>query len=431
MERRQAMELPLGARARAIYRDYRLFKRANYPPNRFALYPGVKQLVLLVAILWLGFRLGPSVRQVSGRSLMRQFLDLVTLAYREGIDPVTYYLQELYRPEMRGLAPYFLTRYETKNGLLSALNNMRPRYYPRSELADKLLFADCCERFGIPTPPILLSVERGRITWRDIGRAALDRDLFAKPRSGKGARDACFYRRIGPERYLTSGGSALSLDELMARLVEQSHTTPMLLQPRLQNHPSLADLASDSLIVIRVFTCLDQHGVPEATHAMLRILAKLEPTWTTKEEFAAPIDLATGEFGLLAGDKLETALFRYKVHPVTGAPILGRKFEGWPAVRDLAVAAHKHFSNRIVIGWDVALTEHGPIILEGNNVPDVAFPQRVHRCPMGKSRLGELLQCHLTELCAAKDAERNRRRSTWRLHWPGRPQGAPHSIPRK
>lgn len=431
MEGRQAIELPLGARARAIYRDYHLFKRANYPPNRFAFLPGVKQFVLAVAMLWLCLRLGPGVRQVSGRSLTRQLLDLVALAHREGIDPVTYYFQELYRPEMRALAPFFLTRYETKNGLISALNNMRPQRYARSEMTDKLLFADCCERFDIPTPPILLTVEQGRIVWRDIGRAALDRDLFAKPRRGKGARDVCFYRRIGPERYLTPDGSALSLDELLARLVEQSQTTPMLLQPRLRNHASLADLALDSLIVFRVFTCLDPYDTPVATHAMLRILAKLEPAWRTNEEFAAPIDLETGTLGLLTGDKLESALFRYKVHPITGAPILGRKFAGWPAVRDLAVAAHKHFSNRIIIGWDVALTDRGPVILEGNNVPDVAFPQRVHRCPMGKSRLGELLQYHLTTLCALKDAERDRRRSATRLRWPGRPQGAPHSIPHK
>jgi len=414
-----AETLPLGTRARATYRDYRLFKRANYPPSRVALLPGIKQFVLLVAALWLAWHLGPAARQVSGRGIAAQLRDLLRLGFRRGIDPVTYYLQEFYRSEARADADNFLTRYETKNGLFSALNHMRPTRYARSEMTDKLLFAQCCERFGLPSPQVLLTAEGGRIDWRTTDPAALDRDLFAKQRGGKGARGACAYRYVAPGGYATRDGLLLDRAGLLADLAERSREAPLVLQPALANHPAIADFAETSLIVIRVFTCLDARDEPVVTHAMLRVLGKLEPSWGTKEEFGTAIDLDNGRFGPLAGDRLENTFFRYRLHPYTGAPILGRLFEGWPAVRDLAIAAHRNFTNRIVIGWDIAYTPAGPLLLEGNNVPDVAFLQRVHGRPIGKSPLGPLLHHHLTVLCAARDAARQDHGG-----WPQGPWGA-------
>jgi len=177
-------------------------------------------------------------------------------------------------------------------------------------------------------------------------------------------------------------------------------TTPVILQPRLRNHSSLADLAKDSLIVIRVVTCLDRAGMPEVTHAMLRVLTKIEPDWDTHPdwEYGAAIDLQTGRLGWLTGDKPDTCLAWYKTHPVTGATVLGRSIEQWPALRDLALRAHRPFQHRIVIGWDLALTTEGPMVVEGNSNMDVSFIQHAYREPIGRSRPGELLSYHLSRL---------------------------------
>jgi hypothetical protein len=83
---------------------------------------------------------------------------------------------------------------------------------------------------------------------------------------------------------------------------------------------------------------------------------------------------------------------------VTGAPVLGRQIADWPALRDLALATHRLFRHRIVIGWDVALTTEGPMMIEGNSNMDVSFIQRAYREPIGRSRLGELLAWHLSRL---------------------------------
>ncbi|HEX2889016.1 sugar-transfer associated ATP-grasp domain-containing protein [Vineibacter terrae] len=404
---RAATPIEVGALARALFFDQHLFRAARYPTRYPILHrPGLRQAVTLAMAAFFGGRIGPQVERVDGRPLIRQFRDLLGMGIAQGIDAVSYYLFELYRSAGRKEAPYYLTRYETKNGLFAVLNAARTRSDGiRHELTDKLVFGDVCARAGIPTPPILLSAIDGRIR-RHVHTADLDRDLFAKLMRGRGTMKTGQFRRIAHLTYLDRSGHALSLADVIETVRRQSltevggKTTPVIVQPRLRNHASLADLAKESLIVVRVVTCLDRDDEPEVTHAMLRVLAKIEPDWDTHPdwEHGAAIDIETGRLGWLTGDKPDTCLAWYRNHPVTGAPVLGRRIEDWPALRDLARRAHGAFRNRIVIGWDMALTTDGPMVIEGNSNMDVSFIQRAYRDPIGRSRLGELLAYHLSRL---------------------------------
>jgi hypothetical protein len=171
-------------------------------------------------------------------------------------------------------------------------------------------------------------------------------------------------------------------------------------QPLLRNHPALGDLTGESLITFRVFTCIDAADRPIVTHAMLRSIGKLEPDWPTSEEFAAPIDLATGRLGRMCSDTHFGPDDRTDHHPMTGAPVAGRIVPHWPAIHALARAAHRVFADRLLIGWDIALTPEGPVLIEGNSYPDTEFLQRVHDQPIGASPLGPLLAHHFERLTA-------------------------------
>ena len=56
------------------------------------------------------------------------------------------------------------------------------------------------------------------------------------------------------------------------------------------------------------------------------------------------------------------------------------------------------------MGWDIAITPQGPMLLEGNSYPDVHYPQRIYRRPYGEMRIGELLGFHMARMEAAWDA---------------------------
>jgi len=64
-------------------------------------------------------------------------------------------------------------------------------------------------------------------------------------------------------------------------------------------------------------------------------------------------------------------------------------------VAALAIRAHGVFNGRMIIGWDLALSPDGPVVIEGNSDADTHFLQRVHRQMIGRSRMEPLLRHHL------------------------------------
>lgn len=395
----------LGRRALGLFgRRIRFMPR--YPPLVAVHLPLLREISLMLLALWFWTRAGAAVRRDSGRSLPAQLVDLLWLGLRERIDPISYYLYGLYLPQRRADAAEYLTRYHTKNGVLQALNHLRRAPYPqRTELTDKLRFAGWCERLGVRSPPVLMATDPDQAI-EAIEAASLDTDLFVKLRYGKGARNTRLYRRVAPLRYRAPDGTTLSLEQLRETLRVPGRKRALIVQQRLLNHPALADLAGESLLVVRVMTCLDAHGQPQITDAMLRVLAKLEPGWQRRkdDEWVAAVDVGTGELGRLTGDMPETCTVWHDTHPVTGAAVRGRMLPHWPAVCALALAAHRGFCDRVVVGWDIAITPDGPQIVEGNPNPDVLLIQRVHGAPIGRRPLGALLHGYFDRLDVAVPA---------------------------
>lgn len=392
----------LGEMARDIFERGPVTHVPKHPPVRAAYYPLLQELTMFAVMAYLLVIAGVPVKRAARVPLRQQAVDMLRLWFRNGIDPPTYYAMELYLPRNTAAVPHLLTRYETKNGLLAAINRWRPNPLGANEMSDKALFARECARAGVPFPQVLASVADGAVTVHGTW-TSLARDLFCKPQRGMGAKHTAAFRHAGDGLYRDEDGCTLTLDQVFHRATKEGRGKPMLVQPWLSNHPSLAGFARDSLITFRVVTCLDEQGKPEVTLAMLRLLAKLEPRWTDlpDEEYAAAINPQTGMLGLWLGDNFSTTPIHHTHHPRTGRPITGTIAPQWPALKDAALAAHRAFMHRIVIGWDIALTPEGPMVLEGNSNFDVMFLQRVHGLPIGQTRLGHLLRFHLQQLAHA------------------------------
>jgi Sugar-transfer associated ATP-grasp len=384
----------VGHNARAAYNGFGLFLSARHPPVRAAFYPGLREAVLLGAVGYLASTSGRVLKRATGKPIAAQVREMTRLWFRHGIDPPSYYQNELYLPERGSEAGQYLTRFETKNGLFKTLNKRIRSPYARNEMNDKAFFAECCRKLDIPHPQSLLEVgEHGIASMISSGDMRVD--LFCKQKNGMGASHTHAFRYSGDGRYADMSGGTLDLDGILARL--RAERQDYVVQPWLRNAPSIADFAQDSLIAFRVVTMADESGQVEVVLAMLRVLAKLEPKWTQVPdgEYAAPINLETGVLGRLTGDHMSTSHLYYDVHLVTGAQVTGRKIAEWPSIHDAALAAHRAFPHRILVGWDIALTGVGPLILEGNTNFDVMFLQRVHGEPASRSRFGALLNHHL------------------------------------
>lgn len=59
------------------------------------------------------------------------------------------------------------------------------------------------------------------------------------------------------------------------------------------------------------------------------------------------------------------------IHPQTGICMLGKQIPQWDNVTGLICKAAKLIPQCRLIGWDVAITPHGPVLIEGNHNPDL------------------------------------------------------------
>ena len=69
---------------------------------------------------------------------------------------------------------------------------------------------------------------------------------------------------------------------------------------------------------------------------------------------------------------------RFTNHMDTGKPITGFQIPYWPEVLDLAERALRHIDGINFVGWDICVTEDGPIIIEGNSGPALADVQLLY-----------------------------------------------------
>jgi hypothetical protein len=268
---------------------------------------------------------------------------------------------------------------------------------PRSELTDKVQFAAHCAVHNIPTAKVLAVVRNG------IELLApshdLETDLFIKPVSGKGGKGAQRWDFVAGA-YQSPRGERLTTDALCERLRKRSFKRPLLVQRRLQNHAALARLNNGALSTVRVLTCLDEHGEPEIIGAAMRMAIGSNRAVDNLHAggIAAAVDVNTGVLGLASNLGADARLGWIDRHPDTGATIAGAQLPMWGEVRAFAIRAHRAFADRVIVGWDIAITPDGPVLVEGNGAPDLDIMQRFVRHGLMAARLGALLAFHLSRL---------------------------------
>ena len=336
------------------------------------------------AALWFTIRNGPVIRHREGKGLLEQFVEQLRLYVSDGIVGPWYYILSLHRDGSRR-APTFLQRCETKRGIYPLL-----RGKTGSPLGDKNKFAERCAAAGVRCVACELVVDGGPV---DASKLP-DCDLFVKPLTGSGGKGAERWDRVGPKSWsdgtLELGDSAL-VDRLRAK------GRPMIIQKRVRPHPALERLTSGATPTVRALTMIDESGDPELVAAVFRMSFGQNRTVDNIHAggLACAVSLADGQLGLASNLGSDARLGWTSEHPTTGAPIEGTQLPYWNEVKALALKAHRQFADRLLIGWDIAIAEDGPILIEGNRGPDMDLMQRFMETGFCDHRLGDLIAWHL------------------------------------
>jgi hypothetical protein len=321
-------------------------------------------------------RYGADVRTRERISRGRQLRQLAALWWRYGTSPDSYYRFQLYRPDRLPRASRFLDR-EEHRALLRPLTWSDTRAYKL--MNDKRRLEAWMLEHGLPAPPTLAVANQGKLT-PDVPLP--EEDLFVKPANLSCGRGAELWRYDATlARYVDHAGALHSADTLRSHVLAASQATPMLVQRRLRNHPMVADLTAGGLCTVRLVTVrdiADEASVPLPLLARYRLPVGNAPADNfAAGGLAAPVELQTGRLGPAVAKDLHRRWDQYSTHPTTGAPIEGRILPDWDAAVALALRAHTFLPPYPVVGWDVVLSDAGPLLLEANSAPCAALSQMV------------------------------------------------------
>ncbi len=235
---------------------------------------------------------------------------------------------------------------------------------------DKFILNSLISSMGHLTPKIIWLINHDRALniensqWsstQDVLTDISHSKLFAKKRKGEGGRGA-FLIKGGSLTF--AGGVKLpaSTEELLS--IFQNSPEHYIMEESIEQSDTLSAINPTSINTIRCLTYLDRFGRAHVMGAALRCGSS-----ATVVDFVSSGGLYCGiniYDGVIIGDALNKSGDTVKEHPVSSIkfadyriPEIGRAFS-------VCTECHEGIGAPTTIGWDVAISVHGPVILEGN-----------------------------------------------------------------
>lgn len=158
------------------------------------------------------------------------------------------------------------------------------------------------------------------------------------------------------------------VDKLYEQLRENEQ---WLVEDAIIQHPDLNQINPNVVNSFRVITLLNDKGEIKMIANALRV----------NQDDSVVIGCTNDlYFSLGADGKIDSNVVDdygevYDTHPLTGVKFKDVYIHGVQEAFDMCVEAHKRIPQCRYIGWDVAFSENGPVIVEGNEYPGYGLVQ--------------------------------------------------------
>lgn len=188
-----------------------------------------------------------------------------------------------------------------------------------------------------------------------------DMKVFCKINNGECSEGVFLIEKKGNDYLLNNKES--SLTEIESKIEDSN----FIFQDIIQQHDFLNKINSLSVNSLRIITVRGTSGQINIFGSFLRL-------GSTKDSFVDN----TSAGGLAVGIDQDGKLGKYgfykesfgtktESHPISNTVFEGCQIPYWDEIKDLVEKAHKQFYYIQSIGWDVAITPNGPILIEGND----------------------------------------------------------------
>jgi hypothetical protein len=312
------------------------------------------------------------MRQASAkRSLPGQLLDLILHKLFINIGPRDYYYFEFYASDKSW----------AEKARYTSLRGSRYWLFEKNSFKYQILFTDKYIQKGLlsglnlPTPRLLgLIGTSGSVRSREEFQLAIDRadhEFMLKPVSSYGGHGIRRIQKV--DGSLFEGGQSVMLDEIWEDLSPHM-ARGVVMEAVIQNAAKIRDMNPSSLNTFRVITFSHPSKGWQPICSYLRV-GRGNSVVDNRSSGGLVVQIDSDGTAVKAVD-MESRT-DYSHHPDHGAPIAGVVIEEFSDCVQFAVDASAHFSQMGVLGWDIALTEDGPMVVEVNAAPTIDNPQLV------------------------------------------------------
>lgn len=321
--------------------------------------------------------------------------DQLYFVWKYGYVEKFYYAYGFDRIEMtREKMEEYLVTFTTFMLRMDYLNSQNPYYDDflgkmtcRVINQDKFYFYLFLSRLGIPTPKVFCFVKNKQILYvdkqfdidpsqsvRDQLRQLFSKDMeaFAKPSDGMLGQGA-FKLKIKD--------SVIEMDDVkhdMEDLIDSVLSADYLIQELIVQDEKMSALCPTSVNTIRLQTVMDKDGnvIPFGPGVRIGRVGNYVDNWAKGGVFVG-VDMETGklkDIGILK-PKYGTKVLE---HPDTHIVFNNYPVPYYKEAENLAIKLHKMMYRSHSIGWDIAITPNGPVIIEGNDRWEISLIQAVH-----------------------------------------------------
>jgi hypothetical protein len=303
----------------------------------------------------------PSFDPSSSKSKLTKAIDYLYIFFVLKIMPNNYHLFRLDSQDRSHFRAYLGDTTEP-----IYYNTLRKTFWSQSILVhDKHLFKCLCQYHGLPVPrnyAILRDnqVNGGRIDLHGLMLKNGLKRVIVKPVFGGGGRGIHLISIEDSEADVVS--QLQRLDSKYGNFMQEGY----LIEEMIQQHPELDRINPHAINSIRIISILNR----DRSVAFLAAMLKTNSTNQPMDNFS--------QGGIVIGIDLDTGRLKkdgvmqypqgkiFKRHPLTQTEFLNFQLPFWPDLKEIASKAQAVFYHVKSVGWDIAITPGGPVIIEGN-----------------------------------------------------------------
>lgn len=148
-----------------------------------------------------------------------------------------------------------------------------------------------------------------------------------------------------------------------------------LVEECIKQHKDMSKLAQKSVNTLRIVTITKNNK----THVMLKVIRFGNGINAVDNFHSGGMYTIFDDNGIITKPAVDREGIVHTIHPVTKTKIEGFKIPYYKEAIELAIKASKVIPQLGYVGFDIAISENGPVIVEGNELPGYdLYQSKVH-----------------------------------------------------